>query len=241
MTETWSEADSRQFLDLAEVAIPGRREQMDVLMSLLPAVPSEEFRFAELGCGEGLLASRVLEAFPRSRYVGFDGSEMMIESATARLAPFAGRTDVRPFDLHDMRWTADLPANLRCVYASLALHHLPDTDKRVAFGAIAKRLTSGGALLLADIVAAPNPTVRLSWAATWDAVMRAQSLEMTGSLAAYADADREGWNCRGLPEPEPGEFYADLAEQLTWPQEAGFSRVGCFWQRAGIAIYGGYR
>ena len=241
MTETWSEADSRQFLDLADVAIPGRREQMDVLVSLLPARPADEFTFAELGCGEALLAASVLEAFPGSRFVGFDGSETMLGAAATRLVDFEGRTELHPFDLHDMRWTVDLPSELRCVYASLALHHLPDSDKRVAFKAIAEHLTPGGALLLADIIGAPTETVRLSWAGTWDAVMRAQSLEMTGSLASYEEATAEGWNCHGLPEPEPGEFYADLAEQLAWLKEAGFSRVGCFWQRAGIAIYGGYR
>lgn len=238
---TWTEADSREFLGLADVAIPRRKEQMDVLLSLLPAREDEPFTFTELGSGECLLAARVLARFPHSRYTGFDGSETMRKQAAKRLRPFGDRAELRDLDLHAMRWPAALPAGLRCVYASLTLHHLPDTNKPKAFAAIAERLEPGGALLIADIVAPPNETVRLSWAATWDAIMRDQSLEQTGTLDTYHASVKEGWNCHALLEPQPGEYYGDLHDQLAWLRDAGFTGTGCFWLRAGIAIYGGYR
>ena len=44
----WTETDSRDFLDLAEVAVPGRQEQIEMLLRLVPAAQGEEFRAVEL-------------------------------------------------------------------------------------------------------------------------------------------------------------------------------------------------
>jgi hypothetical protein len=56
-SNVWTETDSRDFLDLAEVAVPGRQEQIEMLLQLVPAAQGEDFRAVELACGEGLLAS----------------------------------------------------------------------------------------------------------------------------------------------------------------------------------------
>jgi len=43
-TDVWTETDSRDFLDLAEVAVPGRQEQIEMLLQLVPAAQGEDFR-----------------------------------------------------------------------------------------------------------------------------------------------------------------------------------------------------
>ena len=60
-TDVWTETDSRDFLDLAEVAVPGREEQIEMLLQLVPAAQDEEFQAVELACGEGILAERLLD------------------------------------------------------------------------------------------------------------------------------------------------------------------------------------
>ena len=42
-TDVWTEKDSRDFLDLAEVAVPGRQEQIEMLLQLVPAKECEDF------------------------------------------------------------------------------------------------------------------------------------------------------------------------------------------------------
>ena len=240
-TPRWTEADSATFLDIADVAVPGRREQMDVLLSLIPAAEDDAFLTADLACGEGLFSERVLERFPRSRVVAFDGSDTMLAQATARLARFGERAEVRPFALENPDWLAAITSPLRCAVSSLCFHHLDAAAKRRLFCDLAARLEPGGALLIADVVAPASDLVRRSWAATWDEIARRQSIELTGTTDAYHTFVEDGWNSHALTEPEPGEMPSRLYDQLKWLEEAGFSTVDCLWMRAGFAVYGGYR
>lgn len=237
----WTEADSQTFLDIAEVAVPARAEQTEVLLSLIPAAAGEAFTAVELGCGEGLLSEALLRRFPRSRVLALDGSETMLERARDRLQPFGERAQVRLFDLHRRDWLAGLPAPLRCVLSSLSLHHLDDGGKRRLFPELCGKLEPGGALLIADIVAAGTDTARLSFAAAYHSITRQQSLALTGSLDTYRQIIEDGWNFHASETPAPGETPSRLFEQLKWLEEAGFSIADCFWMRAGFAVYGGYR
>ena len=239
--DRWSEADSRTFIDLADVAVPGRREQLEMLLSLLPALPGEPFTAADLGCGEGILCEQILERFPQSRVLGFDGSQLMREKAAARLAPFGQRADIRPFDLESAGWLAELPSGLRAVTSSLAFHHLDGGAKRRLFRELTAKLEPGGALLIADVVAPATDLVRRAFASALDTIARQQSLDFTGSLEAFRTFQEQGWNAYKLEEPVPGETPSRLFEQLRWLEEAGLSPVDCFWMRGGVAVYGGYR
>ena len=239
--DVWTETDSRDFLDLAEIAVPAREEQMQALLALIPAERDEAFALADICAGEGLLCERILKNFPKSRVLALDGSDLMREKAAARLAPFGERAEVRAFDLDAEGWTGGLPSPLRCAVSSMALHHLEGRRKKAVFRRLAERMEPGGALLVADIIATTSEFVRRSFAVQWEALARDQSLTITGSLDAYERAVGEGWGPKWLTEPELGEMPYRVFEQLKWIEEAGFSTVDCFWMRAGHAIYGGYR
>src|SRR5438445_10341814 len=88
MTEqpVWTETDSRDFLDLAEIAVPARAEQTRALLDLIPAAPEEAFTVADLCAGEGLLCEAILSRFPRSHVVAVDGSVLMRATAASSLA-----------------------------------------------------------------------------------------------------------------------------------------------------------
>lgn len=220
--------------------MPSRDEQIATLCALIPARADEAFTAVELGAGAGVLARAVLEMFPRCRYVALDGSPAMRARLIDTLARHRDRVDVRDFDLADRRWRGALPSPLRVVLASLVVHHLPAAGKRRLFTDLARRLEPGGALLLADVVEPTSAAAREAFARQWDDAARAQSLALTGSLAAFERFERDGWNFyRGAPEPcdQPSR----LAEQLRWLRAAGFVTVDCLWMRAGHAIFGGWR
>lgn len=238
-SSAWSEQDSLDFIDLAHVAVPGRREQMEVLLSLIPAGADEEFRAVDVCCGEGFLLARLLERFPMAQVLGLDGSDTMLAAADKRLARFGRQVELRSFDLGDPAWPREAGRAFRCVLSSLAFHHLTPEGKRRLFRELRERLEPGGALLIADVTEPASPTVWRSVSATWHRIAREQSLAASGALDLYERAVAEGW---APPEEQPqGETPSRLYEQLRWLEEAGFSVVDCFWMRAGIAIFGGYR
>jgi len=234
----WNESDSHTYREIAAVAVPRRDEQIAALVALTPFAAGDEFRIVELGCGEGLLAVALLQAFPRALYVGLDGSDSMRRETAARLAANGGRVEIAAFDLASPGW---LPRakGAGLIVSSLCVHHLDGTGKRTLFAAIFARLAPGGALLLADLVEPARSEARDWFAESWDRSVTEQSIARRGNDHLQRRFDAEHWNHYRYPDPV--DRPSGLFEQLSWLREAGFSGVDCFWMCAGHAVYGGYK
>lgn len=239
----WSENDSTTFLDMGELFVPGRVEQITTLLHLIPARTDEEFTVVELAAGEGILAQAILEKFPRCRYIAFDGSAVMRERLAQRLERFSSRVEIWPFELAGQRWRSTLPAPLRCILSSLCVHHLSDEGKRQLFNAMATQLEPGGALLLADIIEPATQQIADLFAQQYDDIVRKQSLAIRGDLSGYEQFLQLKWNyfLYDYADPESFDQPSRLSDQLGWLEQVGFSMVDCFWMQAGHAVYGGYK
>ena len=233
----WSEADSRIYRELAAIAVPRRDEQIAALLTLAPFGVKERFDIVELGCGEGRLGMAFLSLFPQARYVGLDGSESMRRDTAERLCGFGGRARVEAFDLASTDWL-ELARGADLVVSSLVVHHLTSDGKRGLFKALHERLSSRGALLLADLVEPARPEARALFAGSWDeAVAEAAAGRLDGDELRRRFA-AETWNYYRYPDPV--DRPSPLFEQLRWLRKAGLTAVDCFWMQAGHAVYGGY-
>jgi tRNA (cmo5U34)-methyltransferase len=239
MSTGWQESDSTTFLDLGRVFTPCRDEIEAAILRMIPARADERFWCIDVGTGDGWLSEKVLKRFEGAQVIALDGSAAMLERARERLAPFGKRADVRPFRLEDESWLATIPGAVRCFVSALVLHHLEDAKKWTTFRSIFRRLEKGGALLVADIVAPASDAERAYVAELWDAEVRRQSQELTGSLAAFDRFDAGDWNWYRYPDP--GDIPARLADQLRWLEETGFEGAGAYWLKAGHAVFGGFR
>lgn len=77
---------------------------------------------AELGCGTAQVAAELLALRPELRYIGLDLSPAMLEVASARLEPYADRTELRAVE-------GALPLDdesLAGVFGIDVLHHVED-------------------------------------------------------------------------------------------------------------------
>ena len=239
----WSENDSHLFLDVAEMFVPARAEQMSTLLQLIPAQAEEKCTIVEIAAGEGALAEVVLENFPHCHYIALDGSAAMRARMQQRLGRFGTRLEIRPFVLEEVDWRAELPTQVRCVLSSLCVHHLDGSGKRQLFRDMFKHLELGGALLLADIILPVDQRVADFFAHQYDKIVREQSLELRGDLSGFEEFQQQKWNYFRYDYGQPDLYDKPslLAEQLRWLQEVLFSTVDCYWMRAGHAIYGGYK
>jgi len=239
MSNDWTDNDSKSFLNLADVITPSRIEQMDMLASLIPADATEQAQLIELGCGGGELAYLMLKRLKSAHYLGLDGSPVMLDAARERTRPFVERVIFEQFDLGMNAWSQILPKHVRCFVSSLVVHHLNDAGKRRLYQDLYDALEPGGALLLIDIVMPHHPIAQNTVGAQWDAIVREQSKSMTGSEKTFEEFKQDGWNC--YSHPCPMDMPSSLLDQLNWLTEIGFSNVDCFWQRAGHAVFGGYK
>ncbi len=243
-SQQWTEENSATFIDTAEVFVPGRAEQIATLVGLTPGSAEDEFTVVELAAGDGTLAEALLTAFPRCHYLALDGSSVMREHLTSRLARFGDRVRVEHFEIAERAWREKLPDSLRLVVSSLCVHHLIGEAKRDLFRDMAAHLEPGGAVLIADIVEPESPRVARVFAQQYDVMVREQSQRLYGDLRGYDEFQRLEWNyftyTYGVPDVEDIDYPSPLADQLTWMREVGLTDVDAFWMRAGHAIFGGY-
>ncbi len=239
MPGPWQESDSKTFLDLGRVFTPERDEIESAIVQLIPAAQDDTFCCVDVGAGEGWLSQRVLQRFPSARVIALDGSAAMLARARDRLAPFGQRVEVREFRLESEGWISQLPGGVRCFLSSIVLHHLEDTERWRLFRTLYRRLEPGGALLMADVVAPASEAERVYAADFWDAEVKRQALDMTGSLLAFDRFDGDQWNWYRYPDP--GDKPSRLLDQLKWLEEVGFEGVSAFWVRAGHAVFGGFK
>lgn len=233
----WNEETSQAFLDYGRYFVPERQTQIETLCRLIPDGPGP-LQILELCCGEGLLAETVLERLPQAHLTGLDGSQAMLRQAEQRLARFGDRFSPGAFELADRDWRR--PEEFyQAILSSLAIHHLDGPGKRQLYQDIYRMLSSGGVLLIADLILPASPVGLENAARFWDESVRLQALALDGRLDAFEFFDREGWNI--FRHPDPMDQPSGLFEQLSWLTQTGFQAVDVYWLLAGHAIYGGQK
>ena len=200
--------------------VPGFDAFYGVAVDALGLMHSAPRRILDLGAGTGLLSARVLETFPDARLELLDASEPMLAEARTRLGASVAAVHVR--DMADALPEGPFDA----VVSALAIHHLPDADKRVLMARVHNVLRPGGGFVNAEQVAAPSPELTEVYTARWIADCRA-----LGASESELDEARERMRldrCR------------DVESQLAWLRDAGFSAVDCLhksWRFAVIVAY----
>jgi tRNA (cmo5U34)-methyltransferase len=195
-----------------------------LMLAPLEALRDEAIEVVDLGVGSGHVAQHLLERFPRARVTGIDLSATELAGARARLARFGDR--VRLIE-GDFRATPRLAAGADLVTAGLALHAISDAEKAVLFAGLGLTMVAGGAVVVADLVRAPDPVL----AAVYRAALAGHMEAAMGPADAAQELDR--LDATALP--------ATVEDQLSWLRAAGFRRTDCWWRSFGLAVFGGFR
>jgi tRNA (cmo5U34)-methyltransferase len=233
----WGANASQLFIDYGRYFVPEREQQIETICDVVP--PREgSFNILELCCGAGLLAGALLERFSNCTVYGYDGSPEMLDTARANLERYGERFQTLRFDLADSAWRKP-SFSIHAVVSSLAIHHLDGEGKLQLFRDIHALLESGGALVIADVIAPAHPLGAEAAANAWDAAVRKRALEFDGNLAAFEAFEREKWNMYRYFDPDDIDKPSRLLDQLRWLEQAGFADVDTYWMLAGHVICGG--
>jgi SAM-dependent methyltransferase len=136
---------------------------LDMILPLAPGL-AERLRggidVADIGCGSGHAVNLMAQAFPASRFTGYDFSEPAIRAARAE----AGRLGLAnaSFEVLDVA-TLDVEAGFDAVTAFDAIHD--QAHPATVLGNIHRALRPGGVFLLVDIKASSNveDNIGLPW------------------------------------------------------------------------------
>jgi SAM-dependent methyltransferase len=176
---------------------------------LMEWVPARPGRVLDLGCGDGLVASLVMEARPGVEAVACDFSAEMLSRARERFAAEPAVTIVE----HDL--DAPLPekwGEFGAVVSAFAIHHVSDERKRGLYAEVFERLVPGGVFCNLEHVASPTQELHQAW------------------LAANGTAPEDD---------DPSNKLAPVEEQLGWLRHLGFEQVDCHYKWREIALLSG--
>jgi ubiquinone/menaquinone biosynthesis C-methylase UbiE len=137
MAEDSTQVVDASLLQVTLPLIPGLVERLQAGMDV-----------ADIGCGSGHAINIIAQAFPTSRFVGYDLSEEGIAAARAE-ARRLGVTNSR-FEVQDVS-ALDVPARYDLITAFDAIHD--QARPAQVLSAIARALRPGGIFLMVDIAA----------------------------------------------------------------------------------------
>jgi tRNA (cmo5U34)-methyltransferase len=200
---------------------PRYDEMIDTVVAIIAGLHAPDV--IDLGAGTGALGGAILDRVPRARVRFLDIDPAMLEVAGARVAAHGARAELCRGSFDDA-----LPA-CDAVVASLALHHVPERDrKRALYARVHEALRPGGVLLVADITVHEDGIAHDHMYRAWIASMASHGIgepEARALLAQWAGEDR----------------YYPLAAELAMLGAAGFAQPECFWKSGPTTVFGGFR
>ncbi len=190
--------------------VPRRAAGYDALLDFVAGEPG---RVLDLGCGDGEVLARVIDARPGAvtHAVAVDFSPEMLRRVRAR---FTDDDRVTVVD-HDLEVT--LPVEwgaFDLVVSAYAIHHVVDARKSALYAEVYDRLRPGGTFLNLEHVDSPTPELHRAF------------LDAIG--VAPEDDD-------------PSNQLAPVEAQLGWFRDCGFEQVDCHWKWRELALLGGIR
>jgi SAM-dependent methyltransferase len=235
-----SETFARQYLDDVRGAIPLAAEQLDVLRRIVGDGRRRLRSFLDLGCGDGILAATLLDAWPRARGVLVDFSEPMLLAAREKLGEpgrdlvFLGEDYGRAGWVRSVREAAGSPFD--AVVSGYSIHHQPDRRKRALYREIFDLLAPGGVFVNMEHVASAGPRVeRIHEERFIDSLHAAGRRAGSGkSRARVARAFRARLD-------KAANLLTPVERQCTWLRRIGFEDVDCFFKHFELAVFGGWR
>jgi tRNA (cmo5U34)-methyltransferase len=206
--------------ELMQRLIPHYDLQREVMLSLMPSDRALPLRILDLGCGPGVMASRLAEEFPHAQLTLFDLTAEMIDRCKSRL----GADPRVSFRVGDFR-EDDLGSGYDLILASLSLHHATLDERPSLAERLFRSLAPEGQLITAEVVVDESPQVRDRQYQAWRRFMASQG------------EDGEAWYRKHLAKDHP----VQASRWTRMLSDAGFASPGCFWRYLNFAIFSGWK
>jgi len=217
-----------KYLQAAQALVVDRERLLELLKSFFKQ-NFDKARILDLGCGDGILSSKLLEVKPHSSATLVDASPEMLDLARKRLkgcnasfinASFQELLRGRPeLGEHDM------------AVSMLAIHHLSGKEKEQFFKFIYRHLGRGGAFVNMDNVLPPEG-LEDWYLKLWENWVVERQEELGLSI------DYQDFRARYLAREHHSRLDS-LEMQLKALREAGFKDVDCFYKNGIFAMFGG--
>lgn len=226
------------YLDGVRGAIPLAAEQIEILVRLAQAARPTARAILDLGCGDGILAHALLDAYGgEGAAVLVDFSPPMLDAARARLAGYPAHFVAA--DYADLHWQRLLPApphpqRYDVIVSGFSIHHQPDAIKHRLYRECYELLAPGGIFLNLEHVASTS-----RWG---EEQFEAYFIDALHHYHAPRGKSRDDVATDFYHRPDKlANLLTSVETQCDWLREIGFGHVDCFFKVFELALFGGIR
>lgn len=227
---------AKTYTEDVRCGIPCAAEQIDVMLRILQARNEPFHRFADLGCGNGILAAAILSKYPKVSGILVDFSPAMIGQAKEELRAYATQLRFVVADLRETDWlNVFSDERFDAVVSGYAIHHLTDETKRKLFSEIFDLLEPGGVFVNVDHVSSST-----GWVQGVSDKLHVDALETFHRTKGSAKTRQEIESLAFRPDQQ-ANILASAESQCEWLREIGFNDVDCYFKVFERAVFGGRR
>jgi len=246
------EALTKTFLQGVRGAIPLANEQIDVMLRLIRASQPTVEWVLDLGCGDGILGTAVLDQYPTAHGLFIDFSEPMLAAARQRLAANPNAHTLL-LDYGEKGWEEQLlkikdlrlnGANLQSpifnlfdvIISGYSIHHQPDDRKKEVYTELYHLLKPGGIFINVEHVASADPWLEKRFQELFVDKLYQQQRQ-NGSTRTWDEVDREFYS---RPD-KAANILAPVEEQCRWLRDIGYEKVDIYLKIFELAVFGGIK
>jgi SAM-dependent methyltransferase len=232
MQEDWTDPTKAQRWTADPITgNPVRKEQLDILLTVLADTYEPDKCILDLGFGSGLVEAMIFERIPEARVIGVDYSSAMMNLADRRLKAYREQYTIVEHNLAELD-SLNLPAgDYQIVVSVHSLHHLePERVQRI-YGWIHDRMKAGGLFLLLERIAVQPPGLYRLYQSLWQRQNR---------LYGARVVEGESYETHRAQIDSRGDHPVSLEEHLAWLRKAGFE-ASCLHLHANRALFAGRR
>ncbi|MGM5470209.1 class I SAM-dependent methyltransferase [Flavobacteriaceae bacterium LMO-SS05] len=159
----------------------------------------------DLGCGNGIITSKLLPLFPNSHYTLLDASDKMLEICEAQFG-VQHSTYVQSY-FQDYEFKKN---QFDMVVAGFSIHHCNAKDKQKLYKAIYRSLTPNGMFMCSDLMVERNTKEHDTLVELWKTFVNKNP------------TDQETWDWL-MDHYQAYDHPNGLDKQLKWLRQAGFT------------------
>ncbi len=226
----------KNYLTGVRGAIPMANEQIDVMLRVIRTLrPDGVVNFIDLGCGDGVLADQILQAYPNAHGTLIDFSAGMLSAAEDRMADFANQLQVIELDYGDPKWVEAVgDQTFDLIVSGFSIHHQPDGRKRAIYQEIFDLLRPGGVFLNSEHVKSASPIVETMH----DQLFVDSMIGYERAIGSGKSVEQIEHDYYDRPDKE-ANILLDVQTQVQWLKEIGFDHADIYFKMFELAVFGG--